>query len=69
MQSQVLAALMKKQKLKYECAVNGLEALTMYKAAHTSVDVIIMDMSMPVVSLTNPPIKVTTLTATIDGRL
>ena len=69
MHSQVLAALMKKQKLEYECAVNGLEALKMYKAAHASVDVIIMDMSMPVVSLTNPPIKDAMLTAAIDGRL
>jgi CheY-like chemotaxis protein len=39
---------MKKRKLDFTCAVNGLEALEKYKAAPSRYFLVLMDMNMPV---------------------
>ena len=44
----LLSALMKKIKSPYKEAMNGQEALDLYKAHHRSFMIIIMDISMPV---------------------
>jgi len=45
---QLLVAFMKKSKLRYACASNGLEALEAYKAAQGTFEFVLMDISMPV---------------------
>nr|POF26427.1 hybrid signal transduction histidine kinase b [Quercus suber] len=44
----LLVALMHKQNLLYECAVNGCEAVDKYRASPSSFFLILMDISMPV---------------------
>ena len=39
---------MKKLKLDFDCAVNGLEALEKYKVAPSRYFLVLMDMNMPV---------------------
>ena len=45
---QLLVMLMTKLDLKYQCAINGLEAVNMYAANPTAFSLVLMDMSMPV---------------------
>ena len=42
---------MKKLKLDFDCAVNGLEALKKYKVAPSRYFLVLMDMNMPVRSI------------------
>ncbi|QIW96615.1 hypothetical protein AMS68_002133 [Peltaster fructicola] len=44
----LLIALLRKLRLPYQCAVNGREAVDLYRQEHSSFSLVLMDMSMPV---------------------